>query len=367
MFIRLFNLIVKEFLASLRDPKTRAMLIGPPILQIFIFSYAITQEVKNVTLAVYNQDVGLEGDVLVRRFRHSPTFTKIVTISHQGEIDSLIDNQKAMGVVVIPQDFSRELHAGRLAKVQILLDGRKSNASPIVGGYAGKIINQFAYERFSRKVPGGINIETRNWFNVNLDPRKTTVPCLVCVLATVLGVVISGLSIAREREMGTFEQLLVTPLTPTEILLGKAIPALILATCSAVMLVGIAIFILGIPFQGSFLLLVVSLNLFLLSVIGVGLFVSSLSLTQQQAILGVMLVMPPFIMLSGFATPVENMPNWLQWCTVINPVRWYMVIVKGVFMKGMEADEVFLNCIPLAMIATVTLTVAGMMFRRRME
>ncbi len=365
--VRLFNLIVKEFLASLRDPKTRAVLIGPPIMQILIFSYAITQEVKNVTLAVYNQDAGLEGDVLTQRFRNSSTFTKIVTISHQGEINSLIDNQKAMGVVVIPQDFSRELYARRQAKIQILLDGRKSNASSIVGGYASKIINRFIQEYFVRGPSVGVEIETRNWFNVNLDPRKTTVPCLVCVLATVLGVLISGLSIAREREMGTFEQILVTPLTPTEILLGKAIPALILATCSAVMLIGIAIFLMGIPFQGSFWLLLASLNLFLLSIIGVGLFVSSLSLTQQQAILGVMLVMPPFIMLSGFATPVENMPNWLQWFTVVNPVRWYMVIVKGVFMKGMGAGEVFLNCIPLALISTVTLTAAGVMFRRRME
>ena len=365
--LRLFNLIVKEFLASLRDPKTRAVLIGPPIMQIFIFTYAITLEVKNVTLAVYNQDAGLEGDVLTQRFRSSPTFTKIVTISHDREIPSLIDNQKTMGVLVIPQDFSRELHAGRQAKIQILLDGRKSNAAPIVGGYANKIINQFAFEYFGRVVPVGVNLETRHWFNVNLDPRKTTVPCLVCVLATVLGIVVSGFSIAREREMGTFEQILVTPLTPTEILLGKAIPALTLATCSAVMLIGIAIFFMNIPFQGSFLLLLASLNLFLLSIIGVGLFISSLSLTQQQASLGVVLVMPPFIMLSGFATPVENMPNWLQWCTVINPVRWYMVIVKGVFMKGMGTAEVFLNCIPLALISTVTLTAAAIMFRRRME
>ena len=367
MFIRLFNLIIKEFLASLRDPKMRAVLLGPPILQIFIFSYAITQEAKNVTLAIYNQDYGAEGEVLTQRFRHSPTFTKIIPVTHRNEINPMIDNQKAMVVLVIPQDFSRELYAGRQAELQILLDGRKSNAAPIVGGYAGKIINQFALEHRTRGASVGIDIETRHWFNVNLDPRKTTIPCLVCILATVLGILISGLSIAREREMGTFEQILVTPLTPTEILLGKAIPASILAIGSTVMLICIAIFILGIQFQGSFWLLFSSLNLFLLSVIGVGLFISSLSLTQQQAILGVILIMPPFIMLSGFATPVENMPNWLQWFTIINPVRWYLVIVKGVFLKGMGASEVFLNCIPLALIATVTLTAAAIMFRRRME
>jgi ABC-2 type transport system permease protein len=358
-------LIVKEFLAALRDPKARALLIGPPILQIFIFSFAITQEVKNVTLAVYNQDVGKEGAVLIQRFQHSPTFTRILHLSHRGEINPVLDNQETMAVLVIPQDFSRELYAGRKTTVQLLLDGRKSNAAPIVGGYASKIINKFVREMHGMSV--GINLETRHWFNVNLDPRKTTIPSLICVLAMVLGIIIAGLSIARERETGTFEQLLVSPLTPTEILLGKAIPALVLATCSAVMLIGIAIFMLGIPLQGSFFLLLASLMLFLLSIIGIGLFVSSLSLTQQQAILGVILVMPPCILLSGFATPVENMPDWLQWLTLINPARWFLMIVKGVFLKGMGATEAFWNCIPLVLIALATMSAANVMFRRRME
>ena len=367
MLLRLVNLIVKEFLASLRDPKARTLLIGPPILQIFIFSYAITQEVKNVPLAIYNQDIGKEGYVLSQRFTHSPTFTKVQMLSHRGEIFPRIDNQEVMAVLVVPQDFSRQLYAGRKAEVQIMLDGRKSNAAPIAGGYAAKIVNEFVQEQFGPASAAGIDLETRNWFNVNLDPRKTTIPSLVCVLAMVLGLIISGLSIAREREMGTFEQILVTPLTPLEILLGKAIPALVLATLSAVMLIGITIFIMDIPLQGSFLLLIASLDLFLLSVIGIGLFVSSLSVTQQQAILGIILVMPPCVMLSGFATPVENMPGWMQWITVINPVRWYLVIVKGVFMKGMGGAEAFLNCIPLIFISIATLSIAGIMFKRRME
>ena len=367
MFIRLFNLIVKELLASLRDPKSRALLVGPPILQIFVFSYAITQEVKNVSLAVYNQDVGTEGLALIQRFANSPTFTEVIPLANQGEINPTIDNQRAMIVLVIPQDFSQQLYAGRTASVQVLLDGRKSNAAPIVGGYATKIVTKFVRERQTKGTPTGVDVVTRNWFNVNLDPRRTTIPCLVCVLATVLGTTIASLSIAREREMGTFEQILVSPLTPTEILLGKAIPALFLASCSAVMLIGIAVFFMGIPLVGSFWLLLASMELFLLSIIGVGLFVSSLSLTQQQAILGTILIMPTSVMLSGFATPVENMPEWMQWFTVINPVRWFMVIVKGVFMKGMQPNEVCLNCIPLALISVATMSVASIMFRKRME
>lgn len=365
MFNRLYHLIIKELLASLRDPKARIVLIVPPLLQLFILSFTVTQEVKNITLGVYDKDAGKEGYALRERFEHSSPVSKIITISHQGEIDPLIDRQAVMGVVVIEQDFSKNIYSGQTARVQVLLDGRRTNAALVAGGYATQIINEFFGESTAKS--SGIEIETRNWFNVNLDPRKSTVPSLVCVLATILGVLIAGLSIARERETGTFEQLLVSPLTPFEILLGKAVPAVFLATCSAVMMIAITVFLLGIPMQGSFWLLIVSLDLFLLSAVGVGLFISSLSMTQQQAILGVILVLPASIMLSGFTTPVENMPSWMQSLTMINPVRWYLVIVKGVFLKGMGLRETALNCIPLILLSFATLTAAAVMFKHRME
>ena len=371
MFLRTYHLIIKELLATLRDPKSRAVLIVPMLLQLFVLSYAITLEVRNVSLGVLNQDSGNLGFTLVQRFEHSPTFTRILRLEHRGEIDSAINTQRVLMVLVIPPDFSKELEAGRPPKVQVLLDGRKSNASPIAGGYATRIIQRFIAEHAPggarRGFSPGVNLETRNLFNVNLNPRKTTVPCLVCVLAAILGMIIAGLSIAREREIGTFEQLLVSPLTPLEILLGKAIPAVILASFSAVMLIAMTVFVLGIPLQGSFWLLLISMGLFLLTIVGVGLFVSSLAMTQQQAILGVALILPPAMMLSGFATPVENMPVWLQNLTIMNPIRWYLIIVKGVFLKGMGAGEVFLNAIPLAGLSLVTLTAAAVMFKRRME
>ena len=365
MLNRLYHLIIKELLASLRDPKARIVLIVPPLMQLLVLSFTVTQEVKNISLGVYNKDVGIEGYSLVQRFENSSLVSKVVTISGQQETDALIDTQAVMGVLVIPQDFSRMLYSGQTAEVQILLDGRRTNASQIVSGYATQMINTFFGESAKRRT--GVQVVTRNWFNVNLDPRKTTVPSLICILATILGVLIAGLSIARERETGTFEQLLVSPLTPFEILVGKAFPAVFLATCSAIMMIGITVFLLGIPLQGSFLLLIVSMDIFLLSVVGVGLFISSMSMTQQQAILGVILVLPAAIMLSGFATPVENMPSWMQDITVVNPVRWYLVIVKGVFMKNMGIQEVALNCVPLVILSVVTLSAAAVMFKRRME
>jgi ABC-2 type transport system permease protein len=365
MFIRLYHLIIKELLATLRDPKARIILIVPPLLQLFIFSFTVTQEIKNISLGIYNKDTGAEGYALVQRFERSTLVSKVLTISHQREVDPLIDRQAVMGVLVIPQDFSQMILSGQTAEVQILLDGRRTNAASVVGGYAAKITNAFFSEHTGKRT--GIQVITRNWFNINLDPRKTTVPSLICIIATVLGIYIAALSIAREREMGTFEQLLVSPYTPFEILVGKAVPAVFLATCTAVMMVGVVIFVLNIPLQGSFWLLIVSMDLFLLSMVGLGLFISSLAMTQQQAILGVILVLPASIMLSGFATPVENMPIWLQYLTAANPVRWYLVIVKGVFMKGMGINEVALNCIPLVFLSMITLTSAAVMFKRRME
>ena len=365
MLNRLYHLIIKELLAALRDPKARIVVIGPPLIQLFVLSFTVTQEVKNISLGIYNKDTGKEGYALAQRFEQSSLVSRVVTITSQHEIDPMIDRQVVMGVLVIPQDFSRRVYSEQTAEVQILLDGRRTNAASVVGGYVNKIINMFFNESAQKRI--GIQVVTRNWFNVNLNPRQTTVPSLVCVLATILGVMIAGLSIARERETGTFEQLLVSPLTPFEILVGKAIPAVFLAISSAIMMVGLTVFVLGIPFQGAFWLLMASMFIFLLSVVGVGLFISSLAMTQQQAILGVILVLPASIMLSGFATPVENMPIWLQYCTVVNPVRWYLIIVKGVFLKGMELQEVMLNSIPLIFLSFATLAAATVMFKRRME
>jgi ABC-2 type transport system permease protein len=194
-----------------------------------------------------------------------------------------------------------------------------------------------------------------------------TVPSLICILSTIISLILTALSVAREREMGTFEQLLVSPLQPIEILVGKALPALFLALCSASLLLAIAIFVFRIPFQGSLTLLYGAMVIFLMAIIGIGLFISSLSMTQQQAILGAFVFMPPAVILSGFATPIENMPGWLQDFTVVNPLRWFLVIVRGIFLKDMPPADVLANTLPMVAIAVVTLTAATWLFKRRME
>jgi ABC-2 type transport system permease protein len=367
MLMRLRSLIFKELLNILRDPKSRTVLIVPPIIQIFVFSFAMTMEAKNVRLGVLNLDTGRAGFELVQRFEEAKTFTHILPLKGQAEIQPILDEQRALAVLVVPADFSRRFADGRPTAVQLLLDGRKTNTAQIVRGYAQRILDDFVREhRPAAGLPPAVLL-TRNWFNPNLEFIWYTVPSLICILSTVISLILTSLSVAREREMGTFEQLLVSPLQPFEILMGKALPALFLALCSASLLLAIAIFIFRIPFQGSIVLLYGALVVFLTSIVGIGLFISSLSMTQQQAILGAFVFMPPAVILSGFATPIENMPPWLQEVTLANPLRWFLIIVRGIFLKDMPAADVLSNTLPMVAIALVTLTAATWLFKRRME
>lgn len=369
MLQRLLTLMYKEFLAVWRDKKSRMVLIVPPILQLFIFTFAATLDVKNVPIGILNRDNGEHSIELAQRFHGSPTFSHIVYLQSVEEITPFIDNQKGAMVVFFDQQFSRDIDAKKNASIQLILDGRKSNTAQIIAGYTNVLVDQFNQDVAKRK---GIKQQRaklfpRDWFNPNLIYYWYNVPSLSGVLTMLVGLVVTALSIARERELGTFDQLLVSPAQPIEILLGKTIPAIIIGTMEGLFIVLVGIFIFRIPFTGSFLLLVFSLVIFVSSIVGVGLFISALSNTQQQAILGGFVFMSPAVILSGFATPIENMPNWLQIVTYANPLRYYLVIAKGSFLKAMPMDIVLSNVWPMAIIALCTLTGATWFFRHRLQ
>ena len=367
MFNRIRALIIKELLAILRDRKSRMVLIVPPLVQLFIFSFAATQEVKNQTLAILNLDRGQPALTLEQDFTAARTFSRVIHLQRPEEIPAVINEQQAIAVLWIPQNFSRNLERGQAAQVSFILDGRKTNAAQIVQGYAGRILESYRAKRAGKGQQSGINIVARNWFNPNLDFRWYTVPSLVCILTTVIGLIVTGLSVAREREMGTFEQLLVSPLHPLEILVGKALPALLVAMLEGTLIVLIGVFLLQVPFNGSLPLLFGSMGVYLLAIIGVGLFVSSLSMTQQQAVLGSFMFLVPATILSGFASPIENMPHWLQTISYANPLRYFMAIVRGIFLKDVPAAVVWGQTWPMAIIACVTLSMATWLFKKRME
>lgn len=369
MIHRILALIYKEILAVWRDKKSRAMLIVPPLLQLMVFSLAATLDVKNVPIGILNRDNGAESFELLQRFHGSPTFNKIIYLKSVNEIKQRIDNQDIAMVIHIDEQFSRNLRAKKTADVQLILDGRRSNTTQIVQGYAASIIDQFNHDFATRiQYPQQqTQIFPRNWFNPNLLYYWFNVPNLSGILTMLIGLTVTALSVARERELGTFDQLLVSPLQPIEILIGKTIPALIIGLFEGTIIVSAAIFIFRIPFVGSLPLLYFSMFVFISSIIGVGLFISSLSMNQQQAILGSFVFMTPAVTLSGYATPIENMPQWLQEVTMINPLRYYLVIAKGLFLKDMPVRIVLDHVWPMAIIACFTLTGASWFFRRRLE
>lgn len=368
MFGRIKALIRKELLSILRDPKSRILLVGPPLVQLFVFSFAATQEVKNVAIAVYDGDRSFWSQELVRRIDGSPTFTRLRVANSLQEVRPLIEFQEVLLAVHISPAFGADLAAGREAKVQVLLDGRRSNAAQIVQGYVTRVVADLSRDvaREQGRESAAAEVADRSWFNPNLTYRWFTVPSLIAILMSVTGLIVTGLSIARERELATFEQLLVSPLRPIEILIGKTMPAVIVGTAQMGVFVACAVYLLGVPLVGSLGLLLLSLEVFLLSLIGIGLFISSLSMTQQQAILGAFAFLSPAVLLSGFATPVENMPHWLQVIAHGDPMLYMMNISRGIFLKDMPAEVVLTNLWPMAVIALLTLSSAAWLFRHRM-
>jgi len=369
MWTRLQSLIVKELLVVFRDPRSRIILIVPPLIQLVIFAFAATLEVKNVDLVVLNRDEGRLGLELVRRLEGSTTFRAVAPVHSPAELRQAIDQQRALAGVEIAPTFSKDLAAGRPGSIQIVLDGRRSNAAQIVDGYIGQIVADLTADENEQhhllaSVP---RLVPRNWFNPNLEYKWFTLPGLIAIIAQLIGLTVTALSVARERELGTFDQLMVAPLRTGEILAGKMLPPLMVGLVHITLYVIASVAIFRVPLRGSLVLLYGSGVFFLAATVGIGLFISSLCTTQQQAILGAFLFVAPATLLSGYATPIENMPGWLQTATMVNPLRHFLVVTRGVFLKAMPLSEVAKNTVPLFFIAVATLSAAAWLFRKRME
>jgi ABC-2 type transport system permease protein len=368
MVSRIIALVIKEFLALLKDPKSRFVIIGPPVIQLLVFGYAATFDLTNVPFAIYNESPSEEARQLVARFRGSANFNDVATITHDEQIAPLVDSKRVLLVVHIGPRFSRDLRSRAGAAVQIILDGRDSNTAMLAMGYVQKIVNgfnvQWAGENDKPEPPA--RLVMRSWFNPNLLSRWFIIPGIVGLLTLVVTMLVTALSVAREREQGTFDQLLVTPYRPWEVLIGKAVPGFVIGMVEATLISVVAVFWFQVPLLGSLPALYTGLFLFLLSAIGVGLMISSLSVTQQQGLLGAFMFLVPAIILSGFATPILNMPPLVQKLTLINPMRYFMVIVRGVFLEGTPFHLLIGQFWPLAVIGIVTLSIAAWLFRRRM-
>jgi ABC-2 type transport system permease protein len=366
MLRHILALAMKEFLALLRDPRSRFVLIGPPIMQLIIFGYAASFDLDHVPVAIYNQDTGAEARELVSRIEGSPHFEVLAYLNHDSEIPPLIDNKKVLLALNIGPNFSADLSQGRVAGLQIILDGRNSNTALLALNYLRDIVLTYNQQLVMSGGGPPVRLSMRAWYNEDLDSHWFIIPGIVGLLTLVVTLVVTALSVAREREQGTFDQLLVTPLRPAAILIGKSIPGLVIGIIEATFIIVIAMLWFDIPLRGDVGALYLGLILFLFSAVGVGLMISAISVTQQQAVLGAFLFLVPAVILSGFATPIANMPEFIQWLTYLDPLRYFLVIVRGVFLEGdgyaLLRDQYW----PMAIIGVFSLAAAGWLFRHRM-
>ncbi len=365
---RIVALAIKEFLSLLRNPASRAVLIGPPIIQLLVFGYGATYDLKHVPFVVYNQDAGRLSRDFIARFAGSPSFELIGNLPDQLALQQAVDSETVLMAVNIGPQFTSDLERGRTAHVQFIFDGRDSNTAALALGYAQSIVTAFNRERLPRNsgVPASTIVLDRAWFNPNLESRWFIVPGIAGILTLLVSMLSTGLSVAREREMGTFDQLLVTPMNPGEILVGKALPGFVVGALEATLIIAVAILWFKVPFTGSFPALYLGLFCFLLSAVGIGLMISALALTQQQGLLGTFLFMVPAIVLSGFATPIANMPKAVQYITLVDPLRYFLIILRASFLEGAGVSLLWPQYWPLATIGIVSMIVAAGLFRGRL-
>ena len=367
--LRILALTRKELLAVLKDRRARMSLLVPAIVQALVFGYAATYDLNHVPYAVIDQDQSQSSRTLLAGLDGSGLFERVAELHRAADIATWIDARRALLVLQIPSDFERRLQNGSGAVVQVIADGRNSNTAGTALGYLGSIVDQFNSEwRSSHALPAAsIEVVTRAWYNPNLETRWNMIPGLIGTLTLIQTMMLTAMSVAREREQGTFDQLLVTPFRPYEIMAGKALPSMVVGTSQATGVLLVAQLWFHIPFAASKLTLYTGLLLFLLAAIGIGLLLSSVATTMQQAMLYSMLLIMPFSLLSGLTTPLTNMPLVLQYFTALNPLRYAIDVARRVYLEGVGLPLLWSDLWPLGLIATITLGGASWMFSHRMQ
>jgi len=375
----LLNFIKKEFLQFKRDRKMFAVILIAPVMQLLFLGYAATLDVKNVKTAVWDQDRSTSSRELIRKYEKSGYFTMDYYVSSYDEITGLVDNGKVLMAIIIPRNFEKDISSGYGTELQTIFDGSDGNKALIAAGYSISISSSFSASMLNSmierkglknvlmKVPH-IEAETRVWYNPDLVTRKYMLPAIVGLLIMLVTINLTSLAIVKEREIGTFEQLIVTPLKPYQIIIGKFVPFSILGIVSITLVLSVMRFWFEIEIAGSVILLYAAAVLFMLSTLSLGLFVSTISKTQQQATMtAVFGIMMPMIYLSGFAFPIENMPAWIQTITYVIPLRYFITIVRGIILKGVGFGNLKMEFLALFIFGIILLTVSSLRFRKKLE
>jgi ABC-2 type transport system permease protein len=366
---RVATLVRKELRQIFRDPKTKRIIFASPIIQLLLFGYAVTTDVHDVTTFVVDHDHSIESRALVDAFTAGAYFKVVGRSDRPQDLTRALDRGSATIGIEIPRSFARDLQSGRGAAVQVLVDGTNSNTGTVAQGYATRIVQEFGVRHAEARgaaVPPGIDLRARAWFNPDLASRVYNVPAIIGVLLMLMALLLTALAVVRERELGTLEQLLVSPVTPGELMLGKTIPVAFIALIDLALICAVAILWFGIPLRGSVFALVLASFVYILASLGIGLFISTVSKTQQEAFMSMFLMFLPAIVLSGFMYPVHTMPRFFQALTLLNPVRHFLEIVRAIFLKGHGIVELWPQFLVIAIMAILVLAGATARFRRSM-
>lgn len=360
---RVRSLLRKEWRQIFRDPRSKRIVFASPILQLVLFGYAVNTDVRNTALYVVDHDVSAESRALVDAFTAGGWFRVTGSSDRSADLMHALDRGSARIGLEIPPDFSERLHAGG-ARVQVLLDGTNSNTATVAQGYAARIIQQFGAEAVPRAVPAGIDVRARAWYNPDLESRVYNIPAVVGTILMLMSLLLTALAVVRERELGTLDQLMVSPLTPGELILGKTLPVAAIALIDLVLVVAVSLTWFDIPFRGSAIALVVASAVYIVTALGIGLFISTVSTTQQEAFMSMFLFFLPTAILSGFMYPVHTMPDFFQAITLLNPLRHFLEIVRGIFLKGDGLLQILPELGVLALMAVSILWLAVRRFAR---
>jgi ABC-2 type transport system permease protein len=377
MLARLKQMLIKEFIQVFRDKRTRLLLVVPPIVQMLIFGYAATYEIHHVATVVLDVDHSQESRELVSRFTSSPYFEVQHQLTNSRQVEDLIDRGKATVALKIDPGFAEDLHKGQTAPIQVIVDATNSNTALIASGYISQIALGFAKEyqqnrinrispQLTERIPS-VQLAPRPWYNPDLRSRWFFVPGIVGTLTLVLVVNLTAFAVVREREIGTLEQIMVTPIRPAEFILGKTLPFFLIGLLDVSLIGVVGTLWFRVPFRGQLWVLFAGAILFLLCMLGVGLLISTVSATQQQALVTSFFFIMPAVTFSGFGFPISTMPPWLQYLTYTSPLRYFLIVLRGTYLKGVGMDILWPEMLAMSALGLGLLTIAVFRFHKALD
>ena len=361
---RLKHMVKKEMKQTLRDPKSRPIIFVSPVIQMILLGYAATTDVKDISMMIVDHDQTTESRQLIEAYKATDYFIISKRADRPEDVVQALAKGDVQMALTIPPGFAADIRSGRGAKVQALFDGSDASQATVAQSYSSQIASNFGAKLVGKKMVGGVELRSRAWFNESLQSKFFNVPAIMGIQLMMICLILTAMGVVREREIGTLDQLLVSPIQPAELMLGKTIPVLLIGLFHLLVYTTLTVFQFGVPMKGSFLSLLIAAFVYILAALALGLLISTVSKTQQEAFMLLILVVLPAVMLSGFISPIESMPKVFQWLTVINPIRYFLEIVRGVFLKGIGIAELWPQYLILTGMSVAMLTMATKRFRR---